>query len=179
MSYEVTWYVNPGGTNIRDIHPYSAYNLSTDEWDVEPDPNPQHPSSTEWEEQFSQDRARALSITSRYNQALEEMHGVHNPGLRLNSEITLRAAAEEGISLFDEIHSGRHAAFGPEGHGYADYANHRWQQGKASGAIPALKAIKDAVSDARGEEQVTLYGSKLPDARESLVAAAVARRHRG
>ena len=34
--FEVTFYVNPGATDIRTINPYAAYDLTHDEWTVNP-----------------------------------------------------------------------------------------------------------------------------------------------
>lgn len=167
--YEVTWYVNEGGYDIRNLNPYAAYNVSEDEWTVRPDPHP-HPGSSPLADE---DTARAESILGRYNKALDDVDMVINPGLRLNAEITLRAAATEAVGLFDEIHEGRHAAFEGDGLGYADPANARWQQGKASGAIQALKSIKEHVTSAQEDDEVQTYGVHIMNAHDALVRSAL------
>ena len=177
--YDLTMYVNPGGTDIRDIHPYAAFNLSDDRWDVEPDPHPEPPSDPAWAKDVAADAKRAAALTGRYNAALEQVQGSVNPAYRVSASTTLRAASQEAIDLFDEIHEGRHAAFSSTGKGYGDWTNYRWQAGKASGAIEALKRIKDDISAATGQEQASLYGGAIASPQDSLIASAIGRRYRG
>jgi hypothetical protein len=66
--------------------------------------------------------------------------------------------------LFEEIHGGRKQAFSPSGEGYLDYANYRWQAGKESGIVPALRSLKDLSKESQREFAVRTYGVELPDA---------------
>jgi hypothetical protein len=177
--YDLTVYVNENAKDIRSINPYAAYNVSTDAWDVRPDPHPHAPDNPEWNKGFQTDTDSAAKISQRYDAALEQVHGVSNPGLRLNASITLRTASEEAVRLFDEIHEGRHQAFAPGGLGYGDRANARWQASKASGASQALKQIKDDVAAATRDEQGSLYGGALATPEELIISNAMNRRYRG
>lgn len=176
--YEVTWYVNDEAADIRDINPYAAYSLTDNDWTVRPDPHAHAPTNPAWDTLVAKDTARAMDIVARYDAAVDTLSGVNNPGLQLNAAITVRTLAQLGAQMFDEIHLGRHAAFAPGGSGYGDWHNFRWQAGKASGAIQALKRIKDDLGEAWDEDQHDLYGSSLPDAHDSLVASAISRRYR-
>ena len=176
--WEVTWYINDEATDIRSINPYAAYNVSAGDWTVRPDPVAHAPQNASWDAVAAHDAARAHDIITRYGAAVDTLHGVNNPAHQLNSAVTVRTLAQEGASLFDEIHQGRHAAFEPGGLGYGDFTNFRWQAGKASGAIQALKRIKDDLGEAWDEEEHDLYGAKLPDAHDLLIASAVSHRYR-
>lgn len=177
--YELTFFVNQNSADIRDINPYAAYNLSTDEWTVRPDPHPHPPMNQYWQHQAEEDSARAQAIAASYNKAVEEVGRSLSPGQRLNSSTTLRVSAQQAADLFDVIHEGRHAAFAPGGKGYGDFANYRWQAGKASGAIQALKKIKDVYVDSERDERLDLYGTIDLDPKRALVRAALANRYRG
>ena len=56
--YELTYYVNPQ-SDIRDINPYAAYDLTSDSWTVYPDHNPQPPYSRAWEQKTMRDEDMA------------------------------------------------------------------------------------------------------------------------
>jgi len=146
-TYELTFYVNPGGTDIRDINPYAAYDVSHDLWTVHPVAVPKGFS----EQYFRADERAAVSGDTRraadilatfekYRQQLVDVHP-HDPRYR-NVAAALHQSVREGADLFDVIHNGRHAAFAPGGKGYFDFANYRWQGGKASGAVNAMRKLK-------------------------------------
>ena len=67
--------------------------------------------------------------------------------------------------MFEDIHHGRKAAFSQSGQGYLDYSNYRWQAGKSSGGVQALKKLKDLSKKTRQEFESQTYGMELPDAR--------------
>jgi hypothetical protein len=160
--YELTYYVNEQ-SDIRDINPYAAYDLIGDIWTVEPDKNPEPPYSRAWEQKTNRDYEMARELVSRHSSALEEVRGATNPAHRLNAERKLKLATEQASTFFDDIHAGRKVAFSKIGAGYSDFNNYRWQAGKRSGAVQALRAIKDAKTEADKQQQLQTYGIELPD----------------
>jgi len=160
--YELTFYVNPQ-TDIRDINPYAAYDLISDFWTVEPDRNVQAPYSRDWEQKSQRDYDMALEILERYNNAVQELRSSTNDAYRINAERKLKLAQDQATAVFDEIHGGRKTAFSQIGAGYADFNNYRWQAGKKSGAIQALRSIKDQRDMRLKAENKELYGVELPN----------------
>jgi len=73
-------------------------------------------------------------------------------------------AAEQAVAFYDDIHQNRHIAFSKVGSGYADFNNYRWQAGKRSGVIQALRSIKEHKDALDVENQKKTYGIELPDA---------------
>src|SRR4051812_5930707 len=69
--YEITFYVNPGASDIRNINPYAAYNLTDNSWTVRPsNSKPQHfPKS--FFDAAEQEAATARQIVSQYKQHRE------------------------------------------------------------------------------------------------------------
>lgn len=170
-NYEVTWYSNPASHDIRAIKPYAAYEIRKRRWDVEPDPNPVQPS---YDAKAEQDRAHASTIVKRY---LNAKDAVASPGTPLTARQrhmdTMVDALQQASALFTDIHEGRHSAFGPGGKGYADPANYRWQAGKASGVVGALKTMHDFLQDTAVEYELHRYGVRLPDADDLLLRALI------
>jgi hypothetical protein len=160
--YELTFYVNEQ-SDIRDINPYAAYDLIGDIWTVEPDKNPQPPYSRAWEQKTNRDYDTGKEMLSRYSSALQEVRGATNPAHRVNAERKLKLATEQATNLYDDLHSGRKVAFSQIGSGYADYNNYRWQAGKRSGVVQALRTIKDERTEAEKIQQLHTYGIELPD----------------
>lgn len=172
-TYELTFYVNVL-TDITKIKPYAAYSLTTDDWTVEP--HIEEVKETEaWKSKTQKDKSMAMEILTRYEQALTQASGAKSDSARLNAEAALRLAVEQGSALFEDIHGGRKYAFSPEGLGYADYANYRWQVGKASGVVQALKALKELSTKTRKEFESQTYGVELPDA-SVLIRRAIRRK---
>ena len=161
--YELTYYVNVQ-SDIKDINPYAAYDLTLDDWTVKPDRNPQPPYSRAWEQKSQRDKDTAEEVLKRYNDALLELRNTTNSAYKVNAERKLRLAMEQAVAIYDDIHSGRHIAFSKVGSGYADYNNYRWQAGKRSGIIQALRSIKEHKKEYDLKEQKELYGVELPDA---------------
>lgn len=168
-SFEVTFYWNPGtGSDIRNIHPYAAYDLVNDRWDVWPpqlpaDPRTLYPET--WYQQADADSRIAngwVQESADYAEQLQRLPSSspawHAAGSHLN-HITSMARA-----LFDDIHLGRHAAFTDQGRGYGDYANFRWQRGKQNGTVQALRAIAAVGDEARRLEEMDKYGAPIDPA---------------
>jgi hypothetical protein len=161
--YELTYYVNPQ-SNIRDINPYAAYDLTADTWTVYPDKNPQPPYSRAWEQKTMRDEDMTQDMLRKYSDALNEVRSTSNPAYRVNAERKLRLAAEQAVAFYDDIHHNRNIAFSTVGSGYADFNNYRWQAGKRSGVIQALRSIKEHKDAIDTEAQKQTYGVELPDA---------------
>jgi hypothetical protein len=161
--YELTFYVNPQ-SDIRDINPYAAYDLIAYDWTVEPERNPQPPYSRDWEHRANRDHATAEELLKRHNNALNDVRSATNPAYRVNAEKKLKLAQDQAIAFYDDIHKARKIAFSQVGSGYSDFNNYRWQAGKRSGAIQALRAIKDIRSAQDTASQVETYGITLPNA---------------
>jgi len=172
-SFELTFYVNVIA-DIKKIKPYAAYSLTADDWTVEPVIETVNPDKV-WMNKAQRDKSMALDILTKYEQALTQASGAASDSARLNAEAMLRLAVDQGSALFDDIHRGRNYAFSPEGLGYADYANYRWQVGKSSGIVQALKALKDVSTKTRREFESQTYGVELPDA-SVLIRRAVTRK---
>lgn len=161
--FELTFYVNPGATDIRSIKPYAAYDLKYDEWTVYPDPSLVAPSNPLWDVVAANDAKLAKQINTRYTAAVQDVQASRNDAMRRNAEIRAQSALEQGVALFDEIHSGRKEAFSGDGEGYGDFHNYRWQAGKRSGTVQVLRSMKDAYTASMERTNLTTYGVELPD----------------
>jgi hypothetical protein len=171
--YELTFYVNPGATDIRTINPYAAYSLKYDEWTVPPDPTQSPPSKPEWDTVALADSKMAENIHTRYVQAVQDMSSARDLPSRRNAEVRKEAAETQGVMMWDEIHHNRRQAFTMEGAGYYDFHNYRWQAAKRSGAHELLRTIKNRVNEE--EEKTDLYGTDLPDVNTLIRRAATYR----
>lgn len=174
--YELTYYVNPQ-SDIRDINPYAAYDLMSDSWTVFPDKNPELPYSRSWEQRAKKDYDTAIELVSRYTQALSEVRSnASNTAYRINAEKRLQTIVDQAVAFYEDIHAGRKVAFSKIGGGYSDFNNYRWQAGKRSGAVHALKAIKEYKDLNEEEKQLDTYGIELPDADTLIRRAATNKR---
>jgi hypothetical protein len=169
--YELTYYVNPQ-SDIRDINPYAAYNLTEDNWTVEPSPYTHAPYSKAWEQQAQRDYDFAMDLLAKYSSALSEIKSATNEAYRTNAERRLNLAVDQAVAFYDMIHSGRKEAFSNKGSGYSDFHNYRWQAGKKSGVVQALRAIKNYKDTTEKENQLETYGVELPNAR-TLIRRAI------
>lgn len=167
--YELTFYVNPGATDIRTINPYAAYDLKYDEWTVPPDPTQHAPHNPEWEAVAEGDAKNANTIHARFIAALQDVQTAHAGPNRRNAEVKLAAAKAQAEALFEEIHGNRRIAFSLDGAGYYDFNNYRWQASKSSGANDKLRQLKDY------EVNHQDYGVDLPDSRTLIRRAATYR----
>lgn len=173
--FELTYYVNPQ-SNIIDINPYAAYDLIDDNWTVEPVRSQNPPYSRSWEQRANKDYEDAMTLVRRYSQALTEFKGsLGNPASQVNAERKLQLAIDQAADMYEDIHHGRKTAFSRVGAGYADFNNYRWQAGKQSGIIQALKLIKDYRDEAQKNEELETYGVELPDP-STLIRRTAARR---
>lgn len=173
--YELTFYVNPGATDIRAIKPYAAYDLKYDEWTVYPDQSMQAPRNPEWESIADTDSKNAQSVLTRFNAAMQDIQMSHNGPARRNAEARLNAASQQGNALFDEIHNNRSLAFSSAGEGYADFHNYRWQAGKRNGTIAQLRQMRDYAKATRKTHEEATYGVELPDTNTLIRRAALYR----
>jgi hypothetical protein len=171
--YELTFYVNPGATDIRSINPYAAYSLKYDEWTVPPDPSQRPPSKPEWDTVADADARMTDTIHTRYTQAISDMKLARDIGSLRNAEVRKDAAAQQGVAMWDEIHHNRRLAFSMEGAGYYDFHNYRWQAAKRSGAHAILRSIKNNVQAEEGKQNV--YNTELPDVNTLIRRAATYR----
>lgn len=160
-AFELTYYVNVQ-SDIRSIKPYAAYSLTNDDWTVQPELK-KPPVNKQWDVKVAQDNSMASAIIDRYTKALNDFQAASNDVSRRNAEAALKLAVDQGSMLFDDIHQGRKYAFSPSGGGYADIHNYRWQAGKASGTIQALRKLKDIASQSKKEFESQTYGMELPD----------------
>jgi hypothetical protein len=168
-SFELTFYVNVQ-TNILDMKPYAAYSLTDDAWVVPPSPtapevNPQ------WEINVEKDRMIAVDIMSKYLTAKTRYEQASNDAVKANARSEMRIAQAQGINLYEEIHGLRSEAFSSSGSGYTDYNNYRWQAGKRTGVVQALRHLKESVEREIEEFSRKTYGVDLPDT-EALVRRA-------
>jgi hypothetical protein len=173
-SFELTFYVNVA-SDIKTIKPYAAYSLTDDDWTVEPS-EPNYSPERNWDRKISRDENMTVEILERYSQALSNISSATTDTARVNAEAALKLAVEQGAALFEDIHRGRGAAFSPSGKGYADYANYRWQAGKRSGSVQALKQLKELSTKTRQEFESQTYGMELPTAKVLVRRAALYKR---
>jgi hypothetical protein len=162
--FELTFYVNPGATDIRTIRPYAAYDLTYDEWTVYPDPNQQPPNNPSWQNTGINDEKMASQIHLRYQTAVGDLRLARDEATRRNAQTRADSALAQGVALFEEIHGGRKLAFGSTGQGYADFNNYRWQMAKASGTYQKLKELQDEHTSSKESFEASRYGVELPDA---------------
>jgi hypothetical protein len=164
--YEVTAYVNRGVTaapdSISAINPYAAYDVTSDEWSVVPQ-RAEGKINPAWEMGAERDRQYAEDLVREYGKALQEIQGAQNHAHRTNAESRLHQLMDQAAGLYDELHSGRRAAFGFSGGGYSDYHNYRWQAGKRNGVVQAMKKVRAYLNDAQDKSTFETYGVELPD----------------
>jgi len=173
--FELTFYVNPGATDIRTIKPYAAYDLKYDEWTVYPSPAQHAPEKPEWESVIHADAGLTNQIYTKFTSALNALQVVTNGPARRNVEVTLQALGQQADSLFDEIHHNRSMAFSPEGQGYGDFHNYRWQAGKAVGTIQSLRTIREHTKALDKSNSEHTYGVDFPDSSTLIRRAALQR----
>jgi hypothetical protein len=173
--FEVTFYVNPGATDIRIIKPYAAYDLTHNEWTVHPDPQAQGKAIPAWEEAAHRDHTKAVEIAARYSQASASLEAAQNPAARRNAEHMLLTSLEQATALWDDIHSSRKRAFSESGEGYGDFYNYRWQAGKRLGTVAALKRLKEYYDSFKDDVASETYGVTLPDTQTLIRRAAMYR----
>lgn len=177
--YEVTYYWNEAArateTGILAIRPYAAYDLMSLTWTVRPPELPADPRTLypqEWWDAVDREAAGARTLISRYNAARARVGRMRegSPGY-VNAVTEMRLTASQAAAMFDELHRGRKAAFGPGGKGYADWSNFRWQAHKNSGIGPALARIANISRGAVSKASTALYGGPVKSADSALTDA--------
>jgi hypothetical protein len=141
--YEVTFFLNDNveadKNSIVHIHPYAAYNITTDEWTTKPLKLPKNPASVypeEFERQSASNKEATEALVMRYK-AIGNESGPEAVNNKVHKEL-IKAQAK---TLFDSIHLGRKIAFSEHGEGYGDFYNYQWQKAKADGIVNALNEI--------------------------------------
>jgi hypothetical protein len=147
QTYEMTFYVNPLGSDIKTIHAYAAYDLTHNRWTVLPPELPADPTtlydSGDWQAAAA-DKQDSAAIREAFNRALNTAKAAQVGSAQWRDATNdLNRITAQARTLFDAIHLGRQAAFAPTGEGYSDVANFRWQAAKARGVIDELGRVKD------------------------------------
>lgn len=160
--FEVTFYVNAHSTDIRDINPYAAYNVTTNEWTVRPPSQDQQAHPQAFYNAAHEQEQHIRSLVGRYNHYANELAVTPTASAAaVNTENILHALSTQAKNLFDDIHLGRRMAFSPGGSGYGDYYNFRWQYHKRAGTVQALDAIAHQRQASEEFKQTSLYGGPL------------------
>lgn len=143
--YEVTFFLNnnveasPG--DIVNIHPYAAYNLTTDEWTVRPPRESAH-INTVYEQHVQSNNEATSALVNQYNSLRSQMSTLHPSSPHLvNLARSKSFIVEQARQLFDTIHLGRKTAFSSQGEGYNDFYNYQWQAAKRDGIVNALNEL--------------------------------------
>lgn len=180
-TFEVTYFYNPGtGMDIRNIHPYAAYDLLKDQWVVEPPSlptaGPHFPHS--WFEKAAEDTRYTADLVDKYK-SYAELQAVHGPGTPgyINAGSMLNLVTAQAHALLTGIHHGRTLAFQGGGEGYTDWHNFRWQRAKATGAVKALSELVGVRERAEEDRDTSLYGSPVKSADELVRRAMLYRRN--
>ena len=173
---EVTYFVNAGSDDIRDIEPYAAYNLTIDSWTVKPvnpgpewDPRAYFPQ--EWVNTVDTDVRDAHRLIDHYNENVGALDSAADVPSQINALHNIKGTAERAADLFATMHAGRKTSFEPGGGGYFGYGNFRWQMHAHSGTLKALHDIAVVNRDARVYQQQELYGEPLKGPNDSLRSA--------
>lgn len=175
--FEVTFYVNPGATDITAINPYAAYDVTYDEWTVTP-PKEGVTERPSWESAAQRDLSMTSDIVMRYSKAMTDMKAAPNDAARRDAEARIQAALMQGSALYEDIHEGRKQSFRAGGEGYLGFHNYRWQAGKKYGSVPALRKMSEYWTAYKAQKQLETYGIELPDT-QTLIRRAAAYRAKG
>lgn len=173
-AYEVTFYVNPRSTDIRDIRPYAAYNLSDDSWTVRPPSGAAFTHPREFYDHAEAERQHANVVVGQYNRLVGVLHGQNpeTPGWT-NTKHQIDLVASQAQTMYDDIHLGRKNAFGPGGSGYGDFYNFRWQYHKQHGTVQNLQQIGKLHQEVQLEMYRRVYGGPIDAADVALRRAAL------
>lgn len=182
-TYEMTFFFNEGtGGDVMNIHPYTAYDVTANDWVL-------HPSTdriayrenfpSEWFDATARDQRKAADLSTRYNALRDTLAGAEaNSPAYINAENSLRLVTAQASALYDDIHKGRQLAFQGGGTGNLDWHNFRWQQslrlGTAS-ALSTMRGLRRAAQDASDEQ---LYGGTIASHDEALTRAMMVNRSR-
>lgn len=178
-TYEVTFFVNPGSQDIRNIHAYAAYDLTHDDWTVHPIHLPagwgMNSLPAEWMDNFRAEQEEASQLLDAFHASRDALR-TSTPGSPawLNNATALHDIVRRGRLLFDSIHEDRHKAFSSGGSGFLDYYNARWQVGKLGGVVPAMHSLAQMDREAHADYDDTLYPSPVLDTEHALRIAELA-----
>lgn len=179
--FELTYYVNLNATDIRDIHPYAAYNLSTDSWTVRPpaahDTAYYHPGDASWLPYADRDLETAQNLVQELMHYLSHRPDTKGPDW-VSGMQRIAVLVNKAVQLMTDIHGSRHLAFAPGGQGYWDFNNWRWQMAKKNGIVAVLGALEAAHKEADEAAQRDLYSEVLPAADIITTRAALGYRDR-
>jgi hypothetical protein len=147
--YEVTYFLNDNveatPNSITNIHPYSAYNLTKDEWTIKPPKLPYDPHAlypTDYYGQAEANKEATQALVTRYNSLRTEGSTIATgTPQEVNNKRHRALVQAEARTLFDSLHLGRKHAFSNQGEGYGDFYNFQWQSAKESGIVNALNEI--------------------------------------
>lgn len=173
--WEITAYVNPRAADIRAISPYAAYNLSADEWTVEPDMldpewDPRTHFSEDWWKALDGDVSTARMLVDGYHDAVSRYVSFKPSDPRASSTLAqVRYYAQRSAALFDDIHEGRKSSFTKGGLGFYGWGNLRWQTHKHFGTVKALRDIRALHKDAMAAAAKATYGG-VPEANTGRLA---------
>lgn len=180
QTYEVTFYLNPDvGRNIERIRPYAAYDVRKNGWTVHPSSMGARQVPSAWYDAAEGDVRNTQELASRWADAHYRL-GNTRPGdqqwTNIGSE--LRLISQQAEAMFDDIHGGRHEAFGEQGHGYHDWHNFRWQYAKQRGVVNGLQGILTAKHNGERAFSDEMYGGPIAPAHEALERAQMLSQHR-
>lgn len=172
--FEVTFYVNPGASDIRNINPYAAYDLTHDTWTVRPPTGDAFNHPDAYYKYAQAEVEHANDIVRRFNEhtATAKAMNPGSPGWHNAMRQAELLAAQAG-DFFDSIHLGRKQAFSQGGSGYGDYHNFRWQYHKQHGTVQALNAVAKTLKTAHEQFNEQMYGGPIDAADVALRRAAL------
>ena len=155
--------------SIRDINPYAAYNLTTDEWTVRPPEGDAFNHPDAFYKHAESEAAGARQIVDTYNSLANQAKAMApgSPGWH-NTMRQAELLVSQASTLYDSIHLGRKQAFAPGGSGYGDYYNFRWQYHKKQGTAQALHGVAAAHKAAHEDYSATVYGGPIDAADVAL-----------
>lgn len=182
--FEVTWFVNSEATDIRAINPYAAYDVSTDSWTVHPremaedwDPRLVYPK--QWFDQIDHEGTDVEELRATFAQLQDEVRGQFQGGSLtpqgVNTATRIHDVLQRGHGMWDELHGSRRVAFSPEGHGYDDFYNVRWQDSKEHGWGSNLKELASLDNEIHDGYWGQCHGSTDPH--HLLLTAVLASQH--
>lgn len=120
----ITFFVNPGSYDIREIVPYAAFDITGNQWVVRPPDLP---------EGWGPDSFPA-SMWQEANEIADEAERILS---RPEPERTMRA-----VAFFDQLHELRRRSYAPGGRGWMDTGNFMWQALSQWGILPKLYKLK-------------------------------------
>jgi 8-oxo-dGTP diphosphatase len=131
--WDLTGFCNTDAWDITDIHPYAAYDITSDSWAVQPPHLPDWDASKFPEGPAILQEARAVGAQIRAILRMPEPY-----------------RTQEGVALWNKIHDDRSRAFGPGGHGWDDPGNivEKWLDGHPHHLLDKLRGLKYATGTA-------------------------------